>query len=69
MIFKKGDVVRHFKGNLYKILDIVTNASNYIEEEYMIIYMDNTGNKYCRPYSEMIQKVNGIPRFEVIYNL
>lgn len=59
--FKPGDVVRHFKGNLYQIVDIAQHTET--GEKFMIyrsLYPDKQGNynTYARPYDMFVSKVD-----------
>ena len=49
-----GKTYRHFKGNLYKVIDIVFDSESNNEEEYkkVVIYQALYGDnlKWARPY-------------------
>ncbi|MBR6690144.1 MAG: DUF1653 domain-containing protein [Bacilli bacterium] len=53
-IIEIGKVYRHFKGNLYKVIDIVFDSESNNDEEYkkVVIYQALYGDnlKWARPY-------------------
>lgn len=53
-VIKIGKTYRHFKGNLYKVLDIVNDSesNNDIEYKKVVIYQALYGEnlKWARPY-------------------
>lgn len=55
--FKQGDVVRHFKGNLYKIIAFATHSET---GEYLVIYQALYGEFKCyaRNYDMFCEPVN-----------
>ena len=55
-IIDKGMIVRHFKGNLYLILDIATNTET---GEKLVVYkaLYGDGKVWARPYDMFISKV------------
>lgn len=55
-----GDYVKHFKGKYYKILLIVTNATNGMNDETLVIYQALYGDfkVYAREYNEFMSKVD-----------
>lgn len=55
--FKVGDIVRHFKGNEYRIEDFAEHTET---GERMVIYRALYGSPklWCRPYDMFMEKVN-----------
>lgn len=52
---KIGDTVRHFKGNLYLVLNLAEHTEN---GDYMIIYKAlGTGKVYARPFEMFMSKI------------
>ena len=53
-IIEIGKTYRHFKGNLYKVIDIVFDSESNNDEEYkkVVIYQALYGDnlKWARPY-------------------
>ena len=49
--FAIGDIVRHFKGGIYKIIGECIDA-NSGEEMFIYIALDGPYNVYCRPKKE-----------------
>lgn len=66
-IIKLGSIYKHFKGNLYMPIDIVTNTET---QEEMVIYISLKDNKkWARPvvmWDEEVVDANGnkVKRFE-----
>ena len=53
---KKGEIYRHFKGNLYEVLAIATHTEI---EELMVVYQEVNGEKtYARPLEMFVSKVD-----------
>ena len=53
---KKGEIYRHFKGNLYEVLAIATHTET---EELMVVYQEVNGEKtYARPLEMFVSKVD-----------
>lgn len=53
---KKGEIYRHFKGNLYEVISIAQHTET---EEMMVIYSEVKGEKtYARPLEMFISKVD-----------
>ena len=77
-IIEIGKTYRHFKGNLYKIIDIVYDSESNNDEEYkkVVIYQALYGDnlKWARPYDmfnslvdkEKYPNVEQIYRFEEV---
>ena len=59
---KIGSIYRHFKGNLYKVIDIVYDSEKTNDEEYkkVVIYQALYGDKlkWARPYDMFASKVD-----------
>lgn len=56
--FMPGDIVQHFKGNLYQILTMALHTET---QEYMVVYQrlgNEAGVVYVRPYSMFTSKVD-----------
>ena len=53
-VIKIGKTYKHFKGNLYKVIDIVNDSESNNDEEYkkVVIYQALYGDnlKWARPY-------------------
>ena len=53
-VIEIGKTYRHFKGNLYKVLDIVYDSESNNDEEYkkIVVYQALYGDnlKWARPY-------------------
>ena len=53
---KKGEIYKHFKGNLYEVLAIAMHTET---EEMMVVYQDVEGEAtYARPIEMFISKVD-----------
>lgn len=53
---KKGEIYRHFKGNLYEVLAIAMHTET---EETMVVYKEVDGEKtYVRPLEMFVSKVD-----------
>ena len=61
-VIKIGKTYRHFKGNMYKVLDIVYDSeeSNYNEYKKVVIYQALYGDrlKWARPYEMFNSEVD-----------
>lgn len=59
---KIGKCYRHFKGNLYRVLDIVYDSELSTDSEYkkVVIYEALYGNhlKWARPYDKFASEVD-----------
>ena len=57
-----GKTYRHFKGNLYKVIDIVNDSESNNDEEYkkVVIYQALYGDnlKWARPYDMFNSEVD-----------
>jgi len=68
MEFKKGRY-RHYKGNMYEVLDIARHSET---EEWMVVYKTLYGDfsTWVRPYEIFVEEVevDGVktPRFEFV---
>lgn len=52
-----GDTVRHFKNNLYDVIE--TNAYWHEDKERLVIYRSHKDNKiYVRPYTMFCSEVD-----------
>lgn len=53
-VIEIGKIYRHFKGNLYRVIDIVFDSESNNDEEYekVVIYQAMYGDnlKWARPY-------------------
>lgn len=58
---------KHFKGEIYTLICIAIHSET---EEKLVVYQDEEGNGYARPYDMFFDEVekNGktVPRFEEI---
>lgn len=53
---KKGEIYRHFKGNLYEVIAIAMHTET---EETMVVYKEVDGEKtYVRPLDMFVSKVD-----------
>ena len=61
---KKGDIYKHFKGNIYEIVTIAKHSETM---EEMVVYQEVDGEKvYARPLDMFIGKVDeNTYRFEL----
>lgn len=61
-LFKPNDIVRHFKGNLYRIITIARNTeTKELEVIYESLYPSSDNGKrevWARPFSMFESKVN-----------
>lgn len=61
-VIKIGKTYRHFKGNMYKVLDIVHNSEESNDKEYkkVVIYQALYGDKlkWARPYEMFNSEVD-----------
>lgn len=57
--FASGDIVRHFKGNLYQILNLATQTET---REILVIYQALYGDYgiFARPFNMFIEKTDKI---------
>ena len=77
-VIKIGKTYKHFKGNLYKVIDIVYDSESNNDEEYkkVVIYQALYGDnlKWARPYDmfnslvdkEKYPNVKQVYRFEEV---
>lgn len=63
-LIKQGDIVRHFKGGLYRVMMIATDSET---KEDIVIYHDVKDPKvvWTRPASEMNGMKDGVQRFVI----
>lgn len=63
-LFRPNDIVRHFKGNLYRIITIARNTeTKELEVIYESLYPssdDGRRNVWARPYTMFDSKVDSI---------
>ena len=61
-VIKIGKTYRHFKGNMYKVLDIVYDSEESSDKEYkkVVIYLALYGDrlKWARPYEMFNSEVD-----------
>lgn len=60
-MFQPNDIVRHFKGNLYRIITIAKNTeTKELEVIYESLYPSEDGNRriWARPYAMFESKVD-----------
>lgn len=50
-----GGIYKHFKGNLYKVLEIALHCETL--EEYVVYKSIETGKTWIRPKSEFLSEV------------
>jgi len=43
-------------GNNYAVLGLITNATNAVDGQLMVAYIDGKGSRYCREISEFVNK-------------
>ena len=63
---KPRTVWRHYKGNVYVIVDVATHTE---DDCPMVIYRARYGNRrrtWARPLAMWYEDVGGVPRFEPI---
>ena len=64
-----GKAYKHFKGHIYKVIDIVNDAENYPNK--MVIYENiyDSNDKWARPYDIFNSKVDKekYPDVEQVY--
>ncbi|MDQ7048135.1 MAG: DUF1653 domain-containing protein [Enterobacterales bacterium] len=69
--FKAG-CYRHYKGNLYQVIDLVRHSET---EEWLVLYRPDYGDKklWVRPFQMFFEQIevdgDTKPRFEYIENL
>ena len=51
-----GDTVRHFKGNLYYVIE--TNVLHSETQERMVLYRSEDGSIWVRPYDMFTSEVD-----------
>ena len=62
-MFKEGDLVKHFKGGVYKILHIAIDTTTM--EESVVYKSDSDGKIWIRPLKEFSDTITR-PRFKVL---
>lgn len=62
MEVKKGQVYRHFKGDVMTIIAVAKHSEN---DELMVIY-DHNGTIWARPYEMFISKVDKVKYPDVL---
>ena len=55
-IISIGGVYHHFKGNTYKVLDVVTNADDL--ELYVVYELLEYGTRWVRSYKDFVSRVD-----------
>lgn len=66
---------RHWRGAIYEVICVATEAvTNYEEErKKVVVYKDENGNHYARPVANFVEDVvvsiKTVPRFERINNM
>ena len=62
-LIKQGDIVRHFKGGLYRVMFVATNSET---KEDVVVYNDVKDKQiWTRPASEMNGMKDGVQRFVI----
>ena len=67
MKINKGDKFRHFKGNIYEVIELAKDSEDL---KNIVVYKNiETGDVWIRPYDEFISKVdkNKYPNVEEEY--
>ena len=63
-----GEVYRHYKGNLYKVIDFALHSTDEWVVVYQGLYKDTAAKLFTRPVSEWFEIVewqgNRVPRFK-----
>lgn len=71
----KLGVYRHYKGNLYQVVDLVCHSETL---EWLVLYVplydhDGMPDKWVRPFAMFVEEIElegkKVPRFEYIDNL
>lgn len=65
-LIKKGSLLRHFKGEIYQVDFLATDANNdslYQGEDMIVIYhnIKNVDKKFTRPLSQFLELVGSRP--------
>ena len=51
-----GGIYKHFKGNLYKVIDVALHCENL--EEYVVYKSIENGKTWIRPKNEFLSEVD-----------
>jgi hypothetical protein len=59
---------RHYKGGLYDVLFIALLEAT---EEWVVVYANHTNPKqrFVRPYTEFIESIGAVPRFQALRSI
>lgn len=66
-MIKQGDILKHYKGEYYKVLDF---ATSHIDGTAQMVYQESSSNKiFVMPRIELYREVEpGVNRFVVVAN-